>query len=394
MFPWGVLHVQIGVIVDATPFYAESGGQTFDTGYLNVVDASASKTDDDEDAVAPALATIAVTNVQSFAGFVLHVGTVERGTIRVGDSVRCEVDYDRRTDIAPNHTMTHALNYALRKVLGHTPEKPVEQKGSFVAAERLRFDFSYNKGLTQEQLTEVDAIVTKTINAALPVYHDVVPLARARAVHSLCAVFGETYPDPVRVISIGVPVDRLVSDPENAEWGAYSVELCGGTHINHTSQAGAFAVIEETAIAKGIRRIVAVTRQAALDAMGAAEALRDDFGAARALPVEALSKAILDLTEKLNNAVIPAAAKLELRGQLADLQARSLAAWKEGQRVRTEAAVAAANAAAEEAQKRAVASGKPGFVVVEVCWVAVSWFVRLLTVDCQLTCVVAMVCAG
>ena len=280
--------------------------------------------------------------------------------------------------------------YAVVQVLGHTPEKPVEQKGSQVAADRFRFDFSYNKGLTQEQLTEVDKIVSSLINAAVPVYNAVVPLARARAIHSLCAVFGETYPDPVRVISIGVPVEKLVSDPENAEWSAYSVELCGGTHIQHTSQvrcrsrrflvalllplftlavgvqAGAFTVIEETAIAKGIRRIVAVTRQAALDALGVAEALREEFGSARALPDAALSAAIPALTERLNNAVVPAAAKLELRGQLEAMKERCLAAWKEAQRVRQEAAVAAASAVAETAQKAAVASGKPSFVVVEV----------------------------
>jgi alanyl-tRNA synthetase len=132
-------------------------------------------------------------------------------------------------------------------------------------------------------------------------------------------------------------------------------------------QAGAFTVIEETAIAKGVRRIVAVTRQAAIDALGAAEALREEFGSARALPVSALPKAIADLTDRLNTAVIPAAARLELRNQLADLQAASTAAWKEAQRARTDAAVAAAQAAAEAAQQRAVSTGKPGFVVVEVC---------------------------
>jgi len=358
----------IGVVLDSTSFYAESGGQTFDTGVLSVIDpsaAAAGAADDDEEGPA-AVATIAVSNVQSFGGFVLHIGSVVSGSVAVGAPVKCEVDYERRTDIAPNHTMTHALNYALRKVLGHTPEKPVEQKGSLVAADRLRFDFSYNKGLTQEQLAEVDAIVTRVINSALPVFHGVVPLARARAIHSLCAVFGETYPDPVRVISIGVPVNKLVADPESAEWAGFSVELCGGTHIQHTSQAGAFAVIEEAAIAKGVRRIVAVTRQAALDALGAAEALRDEFGSARALPVEALSKALPELTERLNAAVIPASAKLDLRGQLAGLQAASLAAWKEAQKARTDAAVAAANAAAQAAQQRAVATGKYTFVVVEV----------------------------
>jgi Ser-tRNA(Ala) deacylase AlaX len=167
--------------------------------------------------------------------YVLHIGAVESGTLKVGDTVRAEVDYERRTDIAPNHTMTHALNFALRRVLGHTLERPVEQKGSLVTPDKLRFDFSYGKGLTKDQLLEVDRIVTAIVTSALKVHNAVVPLAKARAIHSLCAVFGETYPDPVRVVSVGVPVEKLVEDPTNPEWSNFSVELCGGTHIEHSS---------------------------------------------------------------------------------------------------------------------------------------------------------------
>jgi alanyl-tRNA synthetase len=130
-----------------------------------------------------------------------------------------------------------------------------------------------------------------------------------------------------------------------------------------TLQAGAFAVIEEASIAKGIRRIVAFTRQAAIDAQGAAEALRDEFGTTRALPVERLGEVLLALQDKLAAAVIPAAARLDLRRQLEDLQAKSLEHWKAAQRARSDAAVASLMAEAEVAQAAAVSSGKPKFIV-------------------------------
>jgi alanyl-tRNA synthetase len=130
-------------------------------------------------------------------------------------------------------------------------------------------------------------------------------------------------------------------------------------------QAGAFTIVEEAAIAKGIRRIVAVTRQAAIDAYGAAEALRDEFGAARALPASGLSAVLPALTEKLNAAVIPSSAKLELRTALADLQAKSLEAWKAAQKARADAAVASITAITSEAEAAAVAAGKPAAFLVQ-----------------------------
>lgn len=238
---WCCVWYQVGIVLDVTSFYSESGGQIYDTGVLRVASGGAGgagaggAAGADEEETVSSGPQVAVVNVQTFGGYVLHIGSVQSGTLTVGDTVSVEVDYERRADIAPNHTMTHALNYALRKVLGHSVERPVEQRGSLVGPDKLRFDFSFGKALTAEQLTEVDRIVGSIITSAVPVHHAVVPLAQARAIHSLCAVFGETYPDPVRVISIGVPVDKLVADPTNAEWSNFSVELCGGTHIPHSS---------------------------------------------------------------------------------------------------------------------------------------------------------------
>lgn len=362
----------VGIVLDVTSFYSESGGQIYDTGVLRVVSGGAGgagaggAAGADEEETVSSGPQVAVVNVQTFGGYVLHIGSVQSGTLTVGDTVSVEVDYERRADIAPNHTMTHALNYALRKVLGHSVERPVEQRGSLVGPDKLRFDFSFGKALTAEQLTEVDRIVGSIITSAVPVHHAVVPLAQARAIHSLCAVFGETYPDPVRVISIGVPVDKLVADPTNAEWSNFSVELCGGTHIPHSSAAGAFTVVEEGAIAKGVRRIVAVTRQAAIDAFGAAEALRDELGTARALPAHGLGPIVAALNDKVNAATIPAAAKLELREQIKDLQAKSLEAWKAAQRERSAAATAAVLAEAAAAEAAAVAAGGAPVLLVKV----------------------------
>ena len=139
----------------------------------------------------------------------------------------------------------------------------VEQKGSLVDSEKLRFDFSWNGALTAAQVEAVEQEVILQVNSKLPVYAVSVPLAEASQISSLRAVFGEKYPDPVRVVSVGVPVPELLADPTSEEWKKYSVEFCGGTHLTNTSEAEDFVLVEETGIAKGIRRIVGYTRAAA-----------------------------------------------------------------------------------------------------------------------------------
>lgn len=234
---------QFGVILDKTNFYAESGGQIFDTGRL-VIDGQAE---------------IEVVNVQAYGGYVLHSGFVKYGTFVVDDEVIAEFDELRRQPIRLNHTGTHILNYALRAVLGID----VDQKGSLVAPEKLRFDFSHKSGVLDDELKKIEGISNGYISDDHQVFASDVELKTAKTIESLRAVFGETYPDPVRVVSIGMEVDKLVANVINRDWWKYSIELCGGTHVKRTGEIKEMVIIEESGIAKGIRRIVAVTGEEA-----------------------------------------------------------------------------------------------------------------------------------
>ena len=179
-----------------------------------------------------------------------------------------KVDYERRGDLAKNHTCTHLLNFALRKAVS----QDVDQKGSLVTDEKLRFDFNYGGPVPVDKLMAVEQIVRKQIQESQQVHKKVVPLADAMRIAALRAVFGETYPDPVRVVTCGPSVDQVVADPLNELWKEHSVELCGGTHLTKTSEARAFSLVAEGALAKGIRRITAVTGDAAYKAAADAEA--------------------------------------------------------------------------------------------------------------------------
>jgi len=241
----------IGIILNSSPFYYESGGQVNDTGSIYLSDGS----------------VFTVDNVQTYAGYIVHIGSLQSGIATVGNAVKAIVDYERRSFIAPNHTMTHVLNYALRSVLigegSELTQGQCEQKGSLVDAEKLRFDFSWNGGLTPDQIAKVEAIVCEKINAKLPVYSQVVPLAAASQITALRQVFGEKYPDPVRVISVGEDINNLMKNPTNPAWKDLSIEFCGGTHLSNTSEAEDFIIYEESGIAKGIRRITGLTRNKA-----------------------------------------------------------------------------------------------------------------------------------
>ena len=161
-----------------------------------------------------------------------------------------------------NHTGTHVLNFALREVLGGE----VDQKGSLVAPEKLRFDFSHKSGVTDEEPQKIEDISGKHIEDDKEVFASEVDLPVARQIKGVRAVFGETYPDPVRVFSIDKAVNRLVSDVAAKDWWKYSIEFCGGTHVDRTGEIKELVVLEESRIAKGIRRIVAVTGQGAVEA--------------------------------------------------------------------------------------------------------------------------------
>ncbi|KAF2118263.1 tRNA synthetases class II (A)-domain-containing protein [Lophiotrema nucula] len=236
---------QFGVLLDRTNFYAEQGGQEYDTGRLLVDD----------------VAEIRVENVQVYAGYVLHTGYIKYGELSVGNEVIAEYDELRRHPIRNNHTGTHVLNYALREVLGNE----VDQKGSLVAQEKLRFDFSHKSGISDPELARIEELSTAYIRQNSEVYAKDVPLATAKHIRGVRAVFGETYPDPVRVVSVGVSVDDLLADVQNKEWEKVSIEFCGGTHVKQTGEIKELVIIEESGIAKGIRRIVAVTGQDAYD---------------------------------------------------------------------------------------------------------------------------------
>ncbi|CAI0419612.1 unnamed protein product [Linum tenue] len=294
---------EVGIVLQSTSFYAEQGGQIFDTGLLD-----------------GSFGSFEVRNVQIFGGFVLHIGSLTGGTgkFSVGEKVICKVDYERRKLIAPNHTCTHMLNFALREVLGNH----IDQKGSIVLPEKLRFDFSHGKPVDAEVLKNIEAIVNEQIKAELDVYAKEVSLADAKQINGLRAVFGEVYPDPVRVVAIGRNVEELVSNPDNSEWLSLSTELCGGTHITNTKEAKAFALLSEEGIAKGIRRITAVTTDSAFKALELACSLELEVDEALKEDGSTLEKKVASLKSRVDAATIPAAKKAGLKSKMNELQGK------------------------------------------------------------------------
>jgi alanyl-tRNA synthetase len=255
---------QYGILLDKTPFYAEQGGQEYDTGTI-VIDGKAD---------------FNVDNVQVYGGYVLHTGILNDGTLSVNDDIIATYDETRRWPIRNNHTGTHVLNFALREVLGDG----VDQKGSLVAPEKLRFDFSNKQALTPAELAKVEEISNQYIKANKQVYAQDVSLSTAKEFNGLRAVFGEVYPDPVRVVSVGVPIEDLIADPKNQQWHNISIEFCGGTHVNKTGEIKDLVIIEESGIAKGIRRIVAVTGNEAREVQRIARDFNNELDNAIKLP--------------------------------------------------------------------------------------------------------------
>ena len=230
---------QLGILVNRTNFYAEQGGQENDTGRI-VIDGQAE---------------LEVTNVQLYAGYVLHTGHIKYGELSTGMEVIMEIDESRRGPVRNNHTGTHILNFALREVLGDD----INQRGSLVAPEKLRFDFSHLRAVTPPEVEKIEEICTAYIRQNCQVYSKEVSLKTAEQINGLRAVFGESYPDPVRVVSVGVEVDELLQDVKNEAWKKVSIEFCGGTHVKTTEEIKELVILEESGIAKGIRRIIAIT---------------------------------------------------------------------------------------------------------------------------------------
>eukprot|EP00124_Ichthyophonus_hoferi_P004093 Ihof_evm2s411 gene=Ihof_evmTU2s411 len=290
----------VGVVLDRSNLYAEQGGQIYDTGFL-------SGAKDQE---------FTVRDCQVYGGYVLHVGVMTSGTLKVGSTITATIDEERRIPIMCNHTATHLLNYALREAV----TKEADQKGSLVQAERLRFDFSYGKGVTVAQLAKVEEIVCKFVAENGVIYAQDAPLSVAKEVYGLRAVFGEVYPDPVRIVSVGFPVEDLMKDPANSLWQTSSVEFCGGTHVARSGDLQTFAVLSEEGIAKGIRRIVAVTGPAAKEAHELASYLKEKVKDASKLELQAINKAVILLTSEVDTSAIPILAKDQLRTQLKELK--------------------------------------------------------------------------
>lgn len=291
---------QIGVILDCTNFYAEQGGQVNDIGVL-IIDGKAE---------------FRVEDVQLYAGYVLHTGYLKYGTLSVRDEVLCEYDELYRWPIRNNHTGTHVLNYALREVLGDS----VEQKGSLVSAEKLRFDFSHKSGIAVEDIEKIENISTGYIRQNLKVYAKDVELAIARQIEGVRAVFGETYPDPVRVVSVGVEVEELLRDVNNPSWKKVSIEFCGGTHVNKTGDIKDLIIVEESGIAKGIRRIIAVTGNDAHEVQRVAKDFADRITALEKMkPGPEKDQEIKSIQVDFNNLTISVVTRSKLKERIAKI---------------------------------------------------------------------------
>jgi alanyl-tRNA synthetase len=249
------------IVLDQTPFYAESGGQVGDRGQLS------------RDGL-----QVLVKDTQKAAGqFHLHEVTVDQGAVNVNQTVTASIDQAYRQRVILNHSATHLLHKVLRDVLG----EHVQQKGSLVNAEKLRFDFSHNQPIDQETLHDIERRVNQEVRANHRAKDQLMSYDEAIASGAM-ALFGEKYGDQVRVM----------------DFGGFSVELCGGTHVSATGDIGLFKIIQETSVASGIRRIEALTGEAAYEYSSQQEARLRDIGAIMNAPVEQISKSIASLLEQ------------------------------------------------------------------------------------------------
>jgi len=337
------------LVLDRTPFYAEMGGQVGDTGRIEVLRAAggsaANANDDDDDRGTRGGGRenggeFRVEDTRAYGGYVAHLGKLVRRDIKVGDEVLLKVDPHRRAGISGHHTATHLLNLGLRGALG----EGVEQKGSLVADDRLRFDFSHGKPVAPEELAKIEQTVVGQINSDFPVYTDLVPLARAKTIHGVRAVFGEAYPDPVRVVSIGRTVEHLF-DASGATQS--SAEFCGGVHVSKTGDIGAFCLVSEEGVAKGIRRLTALAGVPAKAAIVAGQAAVARLDAAERLTGDAFVAEVKSLVTEVDQLTIPLTVKQALRTRIAALQEKVKQAGK---------AASGARAAEVSAAARSIAS--------------------------------------
>ena len=226
----------VQIVLNQTPFYAESGGQVGDSGDLKT-----------------ATGTVKITDTKKVAGVFIHMGTVQSGEISTGQGAEIVVDHDRRSAIRSNHSATHLLHEALRGALGDH----VAQRGSLNAPDRLRFDFSHGKALTLDEITGVEAEVNDYIRQNSPVETRIMTPDDAREIGAQ-ALFGEKYGDEVRVVSMG-----RADTGKGLDQQTYSIELCGGTHVRQTGDIGLCVILGDSASSAGVRRIEALTGEPA-----------------------------------------------------------------------------------------------------------------------------------
>ena len=292
-------------MTDKTCFYAEQGGQVADTGTL----------------VGPE-GEVKVTSVAKRGEYTLHVGDVVGGQIAAGQTCTLSVDPARSTIMA-NHTATHLLNWALREVLGDH----VQQRGSLVDAQKTRFDLSHNKAIEDDEIQRIEALVQEQIAAAAPVCTEVVDQADARGINTLRAVFGETYPDKVRVVSAGAAVDEMMSAPQDDRWMKHAVEFCGGTHVDNTSEIGDFVIVAEESAAKGVRRVVGVTgdiarvaREMGRETLAQADALLESISHAKDSDAGAsVADKLAALQQVLHDAMMPVCVQHAVREKITEI---------------------------------------------------------------------------
>jgi alanyl-tRNA synthetase len=257
--------VPVGVMLDRTPFYGEAGGQVGDTGTL-----SAKETE------------FEVIDTQRDGALILHVGHLKRGRLQVGQKLHARVDSERRAAIRRAHSATHLLHFALRQNLGET----ATQRGSKVEKDQFRFDFAHKRGLTKEEVLKIEDEINARIAEGAPVETKLMKLDEAKKLGAM-ALFGEKYPDPVRVVTMG----------------QFSVELCGGTHLTNTGQVGFLKIVSEEPVAKGVRRVVAMTGPRALQRIRDTENLLHELVALLKTPQpEDLPRRVAALQEELREA--------------------------------------------------------------------------------------------
>ena len=254
------IDVPAEVVLDQSPFYGESGGQVGDTGEL------------------VGIGHFQVNDTIKHSGLLVHRGVLKSGTLNLGEKIKAVVDADRRAGIRRAHSATHILHHALHRVIGHH----ATQRGSKVDNDQLRFDFSHGAAMSADELQHVEKIINECIVESAPVSINYMKIEEAKAAGAM-ALFGEKYPDIVRMVSMG----------------EFSKELCGGTHLTSTGQVGLCRVISEEPIAAGIRRITAVTGERAIASVHEQEAILKQLGAALKVPARDLPTRVTALQDEI-----------------------------------------------------------------------------------------------